>query len=147
MTETIASILAAKGGVIWSVDPEMTVYDAISTMAEKGIGALLVTVKGRLVGVISERDYARKIILHGRSSKETRVREIMTGDPVTVTPENTVDECMRIITNNRIRHLPVLEGEHLVGVISIGDLVNAIIAEQARTIDHLHSYITGGYPA
>jgi CBS domain-containing protein len=147
MTETIASILAAKGGVIWSVDPEMTVYDAISTMAEKGIGALLVTVKGRLVGVISERDYARKIILHGRSSKETRVREIMTSDPVTVTPENTVDECMRIITHNRIRHLPVLEGEHLVGVISIGDLVNAIIAEQARTIDHLHSYITGGYPA
>ena len=147
MTETIASILAAKGGVIWSVDPETTVYDAISIMADRGIGALLVTVEGRLVGVISERDYARKIILHGRSSRDTRVREIMTSAPVTVTPEHTVDECMRIITHNRIRHLPVLEGEHLVGVISIGDLVNAIIADQARTIDHLHSYITGGYPA
>jgi len=147
MTETIASILRDKGGVIWSVDPEATVYDAISTMADKGIGALLVTVAGRLVGVISERDYARKIILHGRSSKDTRVREIMTSSPFTVTPDHTVDECMRIITHHRVRHLPVLEGERLVGVISIGDLVNAIIADQARTIDHLHTYITGGYPA
>jgi len=147
MIETIASILAAKGGVIWSVDPEATVYEAISTMSDKGIGALLVIVKGRLVGVISERDYARKIILHGRSSKDTRVREIMTSSPVTVTPEHTVDECMRIITHHRVRHLPVLQGEQLVGVISIGDLVNAIIADQAHTIDQLHSYIMGGYPA
>jgi CBS domain-containing protein len=147
MTETIASILASKGGVIWSVDPETTVYEAISTMADRGIGALLVTVEGRLVGVMSERDYARKIALQGRSSHDTLVREIMTRSPVTVTPEHTVDECMRIMTSHRVRHLPVLQEERLVGVISIGDLVNAIIADQARTIDHLHSYITGGYPA
>ena len=146
MTETIGSILKDKGGVIWSVDPETTVYDAISLMAEKSIGALLVTFQGRLVGVMSERDYARKIALLGRSSHDTRVHEIMTTSPVTVTPEHTVDECMRIMTHHRVRHLPVLEEEHLVGIVSIGDLVNAIIADQARTIDHLHSYITGGYP-
>jgi len=146
MTETIGSILKDKGGVIWSVDPETTVYDAISLMAEKSIGALLVTFQGRLVGVMSERDYARKIALLGRSSHDTRVHEIMTTSPVTVTPEHTVDECMRIMTHHRVRHLPVLEEERLVGIVSIGDLVNAIIADQARTIDHLHSYITGGYP-
>ncbi len=147
MTETIGTILRDKGGVIWSVDPESTVYDALSTMAEKGIGAVLVTFQGRLVGVMSERDYARKIALLGRSSHDTRVKEIMSSSPVTVTPEHTVDECMRIMTHHRVRHLPVLEGDRLVGVISIGDLVNAIIADQARTIDHLHTYITGGYPA
>ena len=116
-------------------------------MADKGIGALLIISEGKLVGVLSERDYARKIILQGRSSKSTRVREIMTGDPVTVTAEHTVDECMRIITHHRVRHLPVMDGDRLLGVISIGDLVNAIIASQAQTIDHLHTYITGGYPA
>lgn len=147
MTETIASILRNKGREIWSVNPEETVYDAIALMAEKGIGALLILSEGKLIGVFSERDYARKIILQGRSSKSTRVREIMTGDPVTVTPDHTVDECMRIITHNRVRHLPVMDGDRLLGVISIGDLVNAIIASQAQTIDHLHTYITGGYPA
>jgi CBS domain-containing protein len=147
MTETIASILRNKGREIWSIDPEETVYDAIAMMADKGIGALLILSEGKLVGVFSERDYARKIILQGRSSKSTRVREIMTGDPVTVTPEHTVDECMRIITHHRVRHLPVMDGDKLLGVISIGDLVNAIIASQAQTIDHLHTYITGGYPA
>jgi len=147
MTETIASILRNKGREIWSIDPDQTVYDAIALMAEKGIGALLILSEGKLVGVFSERDYARKIILQGRSSKSTRVREIMTGDPVTVTPEHTVDECMRIITHHRVRHLPVMDGDRLLGVISIGDLVNAIIASQAQTIDHLHTYITGGYPA
>jgi CBS domain-containing protein len=147
MTETIASILRNKGSEIWSIDPDQTVYDAIALMAEKGIGALLILSEGKLVGVLSERDYARKIILQGRSSKSTRVREIMTGDPVTVTPDHTVDECMRIITHHRVRHLPVMDGDRLVGVISIGDLVNAIIESQAQTIDHLHTYITGGYPA
>jgi CBS domain-containing protein len=147
MTETIASILRNKGREIWSIDPDQTVYDAIAMMADKGIGALLILSEGKLVGVFSERDYARKIILQGRSSKSTRVREIMTGDPVTVTPEHTVDECMRIITHHRVRHLPVMDGDKLLGVISIGDLVNAIIASQAQTIDHLHTYITGGYPA
>ena len=147
MTETVASILRNKGREIWSIDPDQTVYDAIAMMAEKGIGALLILSEGKLIGVFSERDYARKIILQGRSSKSTRVREIMTGDPVTVTADHTVDECMRIITHHRVSHLPVMDGDRLLGVISIGDLVNAIIASQAQTIDHLHTYITGGYPA
>jgi CBS domain-containing protein len=147
MSEKIASILNNKNGRIWSTDPEATVYDAIALMADKAIGALLVLSEGKLVGVISERDYARKIILHGRSSKDTRVREIMTSPPITVTPEHTVDECMRIVTEHRVRHLPVLDEDKLVGVISIGDLVNAIIEAQAHTIHQLHTYITGTYPA
>jgi CBS domain-containing protein len=147
MEESIASILRNKGGDIWSVGPDETVYDAIAMMADKGIGALLIISGGKLVGIFSERDYARKIILQGRSSKNTKVREIMTGSPVTVTEDHTVDECMRIITHHRVRHLPVMDGDRLLGVISIGDLVNAIIAAQAQTIDHLHMYITGQYPA
>lgn len=147
MEETIAAILRTKGGDIWSVGPDETVYDAIAMMADKGIGALLIISNGKLVGIFSERDYARKIILQGRSSKNTKVREIMTGSPVTVTRDHTVDECMRIITHHRVRHLPVMDGDRLLGVISIGDLVNAIIAAQAQTIDHLRTYITGGYPA
>jgi CBS domain-containing protein len=145
--EKIDSILNNKDNRIWSMGPEETVYDAIALMADKGIGALLVVSGGQLVGVISERDYARKIILHGRSSKDTLIGEIMTVSPITVTPEYTVDECMRIMTQHRIRHLPVLDEGALVGVISIGDLVNAIIAAQAHTIDQLHTYITGRYPA
>jgi CBS domain-containing protein len=147
MEEIIASILDNKDRRIWSVSPDATVYDAIELMAEKEIGALLVISEGELVGIISERDYARKIILHGRSSRETRVGEIMGSSLVTVTPQHTVDECMRLVTHHRTRHLPVLDGDKLVGVISIGDLVNAIIAAQAHTIDQLHTYITGGYPA
>jgi CBS domain-containing protein len=147
MDEPITAILRNKGGDIWSVGPDETVYDAIAMMADKGIGALLIIANGQLVGIFSERDYARKIILQGRSSKNTKVREIMTGSPVTVTPDHTVDECMRIITHHRVRHLPVMDGDRLIGVISIGDLVNAIIAAQAQTIDHLRTYITGGYPA
>ena len=146
MSEKIASILNNKNSRIWSTDPEATVYDAIALMADKAIGALLVLSEGELVGVISERDYARKIILHGRSSKDTRVREIMTSPPITVNPEHTVDECMRIVTEHRVRHLPVLDQDKLVGVISIGDLVNAIIEAQAHTIHQLHTYIAGTYP-
>jgi len=146
MAEIVAVILNTKSGRIWTTTPDTIVYDAIELMAEKAIGALPVVVEGRLVGIISERDYARKIILHGRSSKETQVREIMSA-PVTVTPQFTVDECMRLVTHRRTRHLSVLDGEKLVGVVSIGDLVNSIIAAQAHTIDQLHSYITGGYPA
>jgi CBS domain-containing protein len=145
MSETIASVLNNKGARIWSIDPEATILDAIALMAEKAIGALVVVSEGRLVGIISERDYARKVILQGRSSKDTHVREIMTSSVITVSPEKTVDECMRIITNNRVRHLPVMRGGEVIGVISIGDLVRAIIAEQAATIDHLHSYIAGKY--
>jgi CBS domain-containing protein len=116
-------------------------------MAAKSIGALLVISEGSLLGIVSERDYARKVILQGRSSKETRVKEIMTSDLVTVTPENTVDDCMRVMTHHRIRHLPVLDVGRLVGIVSIGDMVNAIIADQAHTIAQLHTYIAGKYPA
>jgi signal-transduction protein with cAMP-binding, CBS, and nucleotidyltransferase domain len=147
VAEKIGSILDNKENRIWSMGPDETVYDAIALMADKGIGALLVLSEGELVGIISERDYARKIILHGRSSKDTLVGEIMTTSPMTVTPEHTVDECMRIMTQHRVRHLPVLDEDELVGVISIGDLVNAIIEAQAHTIHQLHTYITGTYPA
>lgn len=147
MQEIVASILKTKGSGIWSVAPESTVYDAIAMMAEKGVGALLVIAEGKLKGIISERDYARKVILQGKSSKDTRVHEIMTSSVITVAPDYTVDECMKISTYHRIRHLPVLDRDRLVGVISIGDLVRSIISQQAHTIDQLHTYITGTYPA
>jgi CBS domain-containing protein len=147
MAETIEQILRKKGGGIWSVAPDATVYDALAIMSERGVGALLVMQEEKLVGIFSERDYARKVILQGHSSRDTRVREIMTGAPITVTPEHTVEECMRLMTHHRVRHLPVLNGERVVGVISIGDLVNAIISEQAETIGHLHAYIAPKYPA
>ncbi|PWU08182.1 MAG: histidine kinase [Terriglobia bacterium] len=147
MSDTIGSILDKKGREIWSISPEATVYDAIALMAEKRVGALLVTSGSRLAGIVSERDYARKVILQGRSSKDTRVGEIMTADLVTVSPGETVEECMRIMTRARIRHLPVMEGKALMGVVSIGDLVKAVIADQAHTIQQLHTYIGGEYPA
>jgi len=147
MSQTIEKILRNKSAAIWYIAPEATVYDALAVMAEKEVGALLVMTNNRLVGIISERDYARKIILQGRSSKDTTVQEIMTGAMYTVSPGDTVDECMRIMTHHRIRHLPVMENTSLVGVISIGDLVNAIISEQAQTIDQLHMYIGANYPA
>jgi CBS domain-containing protein len=146
MNETIGSILARKGRNIWSVAPDASVYEAIELMAAQGVGAVLVIAAGRLEGIISERDYARKVILLGRSSKDTLVREIMASNLITVTPEYTVDECMRLMTHHRIRHLPVLERGELAGVVSIGDLVNAIIADQAHLIDQLHTYIGGNYP-
>ena len=146
MAETINSILKNKGREIWSVAPDSTVYDALALMADKEIGALLVVTGESLVGVLSERDYARQVILKGRSSTNTLVRDIMTSDPITVTPQHTVEECMRIMTHHRIRHLPVMEQSRLAGIVSIGDLVNAIISEQASTIDHLHTYIGGDYP-
>jgi CBS domain-containing protein len=147
MAETIAWILKNKSDEIWSVPPDATVYDAIALMAEKAVGALLVVRDGTLVGIVSERDYARKMILQGRSSKDTLVQEIMTTSVITVTPERSIDESMRIVTQHRIRHLPVLERGKLVGIVSIGDLVKAIISDQAQTIDHLHTYITHKYPA
>ncbi len=147
LVETVRTILNVKGSLIWSLPPEATVYEAIALMAEKGIGALLVVSKDKLAGVLSERDYARKVILKGKSSRETRLEEIMTSPVITVTPEHTVDECMRIMTHYRIRHLPVVDDNRLAGVISIGDLVNSIISAQAATIDQLHNYIAGKYPA
>jgi CBS domain-containing protein len=146
MNETVGSILKRKGNTIWFVTPDASVYEAIELMAAQSVGAVLVMSEGRLEGIISERDYARKVILQGRSSKDTLVCEIMTRDLITVTPEQTVDECMRLVTRHRIRHLPVLERGELTGIISIGDLVNAIIADQAEMIDHLHTYIGGCYP-
>lgn len=147
MTQMIEQILRSKGGGIWSIEPDATVYDALARMAERDVGALLVMSGDQLLGVISERDYARKVILQGLSSRETRVRDIMTGDPIVAGPCDTVDECMRKMTHHRIRHLPVVEGGRVSGVISIGDLVNVIISDQAETIGHLHTYIAAKYPA
>jgi CBS domain-containing protein len=147
MTENIASILKIKGSAVWSVDPDTTVYDALALMAERSIGAVLVLSDGRMAGIVTERDYARKIVLQGKSSKDTPVHEIMTRSPVTVTPDHTVDECMVIMTQSRVRHLPVLIGDRVAGIVSIGDLVNAIISAQAHTINQLHTYISGTYPS
>ena len=127
---------------VWQISPAATVFEAIREMADRSVGALLVISQEQLVGIISERDYARKVILQGRSSQHTTVQEIMTPSPITVTPEYTVEECMKIMTLRRIRHLPVLDEGTVAGIVSIGDLVNAIIATQAYTIDQLHTYIS-----
>ncbi len=147
LNESVKSLLLQKEDVIWSVSPGATVYDAIAMMSEKRIGALVVLTDSRLVGIITERDYARKIILKGRHSRETLVHEIMTTPVFYVTPEHSVGQCMHLMTSRRIRHLPVLEGDRVAGMLSIGDLVNWIITAQKETIRHLHNYITGSYPA
>jgi len=147
VVETVQSILDRKGSEVASVPPAVTVYEAIEEMARWGCGALAVVQDGKLVGIVSERDYARKVILQGRSSKEALVEEIMTPSPITVMPEDTVDECMRIMTENCIRHLPVVREGEIRGIISIGDLVRAIISAQAHTIAQLHTYIAAGYPS
>jgi CBS domain-containing protein len=147
ITTTVGSILNRKGTTVWSVSPTNTVFEAISMMAEKNVGALPVLEGDRLVGMISERDYARKIILLGRGSRETSVAEIMTVNLKTVDLSESVQECMQIMTENRVRHIPVLEGGTLAGLISIGDCVNWIISAQTAAIDDLERFVTGAYPA
>jgi CBS domain-containing protein len=144
----VSAILAHKKvSSVWSIGPKVLVNDVIRLMDEKNVGALPVVDEGTLVGIVSERDYTRKVILKGRSSKETPVSDIMTKKVLTVTPSDSVTECMRIMTEKRVRHLPVLEGTELVGILSIGDVVNWLLSAQTATIDHLEGYITGRYPA
>ena len=140
---SIRQLLERKGSEVWSTSPDSTVYEALQLLAEKDVGARLVLQDGELVGVISERDYARKVILHGKTSMKTPVKEIMTEDVITVGTGSTVEEVMALMTDKRIRHLPVVEGERIVGVVSIGDLVKAIIADQEFTIGQLENYISG----
>ena len=145
LQDTVRAVLDHKRGRIWYVAPETSVYEALEIMDREDIGALLVMSGHRLLGVFSERDYSRKVILKGKASKATLVGEIMSGTPV-LDPSRSVDECMRLMTEFRIRHLPVLENEIVVGVVSIGDLVNWIIHRQEEQIQHLHHYIAGSYP-
>jgi CBS domain-containing protein len=139
----LSQLLEAKGREVYSVAPGASVIEAIRQMAERHIGALVVLEEGRLVGILSERDYARKVVLNGRSSTSTAVREIMSSPVLTVAPEKTVDDAMRLMTARRVRHLPVMRGDRLVGVVSIGDLVKAVIEDQRHTIEDLRSYIQG----
>jgi len=147
-TRTVSQVLKIKGYGFHGVGPEATAYHALELMEEKNVGALLVVEDGVLLGVFSERDYARKVILKGRSSKTTTVRDIMSGPPITVKPDVSLQDCMVLMTRNRVRHLPVMNNDSIMGVISIGDAVNAIISEQESTIEELEEYIAGtGYRA
>src|SRR2546428_12389201 len=141
--KTVAQLLRTKGHQVLSVSPDIPVFAALEVMAEKNVGALLVVEGERLGGIFSERDYARKVILKGKSSKETPVREIMSSHVLYVRPQQTIEDCMALMTDKRVRHLPVVEDERVVGVISIGDVVKAIIAEQEFMIEQLQNYITG----
>jgi CBS domain-containing protein len=140
---TVKNVLHAKDNNIWSIAPDAIVFDALKIMAEKNIGALLVMQKEKVVGIFSERDYARKIVLKGESSHTTAVKDVMTSGVLSVNPEQSIDECMALMTNKHVRHLPVLENGNLIGLISIGDVVKAIISEHEYTIKQLENYITG----
>ncbi len=146
LVDTVRLVLKQKGQDVWHVSPEACVYDAIEIMANKYVGALMVLAEGKLVGVVSERDYARKVILQGKSSKQILVKEIMTSPAIYVTPDQTVEDGMRVMTDKHIRHLPVVENGEIMGVVSIGDLVKWVISAQQHTISQLHSYITNSYP-
>ena len=138
---TVRELLAKKGSEVWSVSPDATVYDALQVMAARNVGAVLVLEDGDLAGILSERDYARQVILKGKASRDTPVRDIMTTSLVTVSPERTIDDCMALMTERRIRHLPVLQSDVLLGVLSIGDVVKAVISEKEFHIEQLESYI------
>ena len=142
---TIAQLLNAKGDQIWSVEPKATIFEALEIMSEKEIGALLVMEDGKLMGIFSERDYARKVILKGKSSKETPVGELMTKKVFYIGSQKTINDCMAMMTAKRIRHVPVIEDNQVMGIVTIGDVVNQIISEQEVTINHLENYITGSH--
>lgn len=142
--QTVRQLLGAKSPEVHSITPDAPVIEAVRLMAQKGIGALLVMEGNRLAGILSERDYARKIVLKDRSSATTPVRDIMTAELVTVAPTVTVEQCLELVTNRRIRHLPVVEGDEVMGVISIGDLVKSVIEQQRQELGQLQQYITGG---
>ena len=146
ITGNISTVLNRKGGGVWSIPPDATVFEAIQMMADKNVGALLVMAGPKLAGLITERDYTRNIALKGKSSRETKVREIISSQLVTVTPEHNVEECMRLMTEHRVRHLPVLQNEMVIGVVSIGDLVNWTISAQSVALEQMEHYITGVYP-
>jgi CBS domain-containing protein len=140
---TVNEILNSKGREVWSITPDHTVFEALRLMAEKDVGALLVMEGAKLVGIVSERDYARKIVLAGKSSRETLVREAMTTRVLCARPDQTVEECMALMTDKRTRHLPIVDHKHVIGMVSIGDLVKAIIREQQFVIEQLQHYISG----
>jgi CBS domain-containing protein len=146
ISSPIGALLSQKGKTVWSVSPETMVFDAIQMMSDKNVGALPVMRGDEVLGMFSERDYTRKIVLKGRSSRETSVGDIMSSSPLIVTGDDSVDRCMRLMTQNRVRHLPVVENGRLVGIVSIGDLVNWIISAQNAAIDQLERYISGSYP-
>jgi CBS domain-containing protein len=146
LTDPVRAVLREKRPEVWTVAPDNSVYEAIEIMAAKRVGALLVMSERKLVGAISERDYARKVILKGKSSMQTAVSEIMTTPVVTVGPHTSVEECMRTMTDRRVRYLPVVDGDNVLGIVSIGDLVKYIISAHEQTIRDLHSYIAGQYP-
>jgi CBS domain-containing protein len=141
---TVADILKTKGREVWTITAETIVFDALRTMSDKNVGALVVLDGSTVRGILSERDYARKVILHGKSSRELKARDIMSADVYFVEPEQNIEACLALFTNKRVRHLPVLQNDVLIGIISIGDVVKAVIAEQESTIKHLENYITGG---
>ena len=146
LDETVRSLLRQKDSTLWSISADATVYDAIQTMSDKHVGCLLVLSGGRLSGIITERDYARKVVLQGRASHQTHVRDIMTKPVLFVRQEETLDHAMRLMTTRRVRHLPVCDGEQVIGIVSMGDLVRWLVDTQDRTIRHLHDYIQGTYP-
>lgn len=143
MSTSVGQILERKGNKVFCTQPDTSVLDALGLMAENDVGAILVTEGSRLVGIFTERDYARKVVLHGRSSRESKISELMTSNVLTVSPTQTLESVMQMMTENRIRHLPVVDHGELVGIVTIGDAVKAVIAEQAATINHLASYISG----